>query len=206
MADQDVRSPEKERQILDGAAAAFARDGYEGASMSDIAAMAGVSKGTLYNYFAGKKELFSAFMHRECASQVLLVLDGMDPSAPAEVTLRRIGRRVVDMLASESGLLIYRMVVAEGRKFPELAKAFQDAGPRPGMARMAALIEELVHAGQLHVDDPGFAAEQLFGLLMAGPVNTLRVGLVERVSGAEIDRVVQEAVKLFLRGYGASPG
>ena len=203
MADQDIRSPEKERQILDGAAAAFARDGYEGASMSDIAAMAGVSKGTLYNYFAGKKELFSAFMHRECASQVLLVLDGLDASAPAEVTLRRIGRRVVDMLASESGLLIHRMVVAEGRKFPELAIAFHDAGPRPGMARMAALIEELAHAGQLRVDDPAFAAEQLFGLLMAGPINKLRVGLVESVSGDEIDRVVQEAVKLFLRGYGA---
>ena len=202
MADQDVRSPEKERQILDGAAAAFARDGYEGASMSDIAATAGVSKGTVYNYFAGKKELFSAFMHRECTNPVLLVLDGLDRGAPAAETLRLIGRRIVDMLVSDSGVLIYRMVVAEGRKFPELAQVFYDAGPRRGMARMAALIEEMHHAGQLRVSDPAFAAEQLFALLIAGPIMKRRIGLLDVASEAQIDRVVQEAVKLFLRGYG----
>ena len=203
MADQDIRSPEKERQILDGAAAAFAQDGYEGASMSHIAAMAGVSKGTLYNYFAGKKELFAAFMSRECTAHLMLALDAFDGAAPARTTLRRIGRRVIDMLTSESGLLIYRMVVAEARKFPDMAQAFHDAGPRRAMSRMTVLIEQMSQSGQLNVSDPGLAAEQLFALLMAGPIMRLRTGLVDGTGEADIERVVEEAVNLFLRGYGS---
>ena len=170
--------------------------------MSHIAAMAGVSKGTLYNYFAGKKELFIAFMNRECTLHLMLALDGFDGSAPARDTLLRIGRRIVDMLASESGLLIHRMVVAEARQFPDLAQAFHEAGPRRAMGRMTALIEQMVQSGQLRAADPAFAAEQLFGLLTAGPIMRRRMGLVEGTGEAEIDRVVQEAVNLFLRGYG----
>jgi AcrR family transcriptional regulator len=125
MADQELRSPEKERQILDGAAAAFSRDGYEGASMSGIAAAAGVSKGTLYNYFNGKKALFTAFVQRECTEKLLLIFDELDGEAPIQATLLRVGRRIMDMLLSDTGLAIYRMVVAEARKFPELAEAFR---------------------------------------------------------------------------------
>jgi AcrR family transcriptional regulator len=202
MADQDLRSPEKERQILDGAAMAFAQDGYEGASMSHIAAMAGVSKGTLYNYFAGKKDLFAAFVQRECTQRLLLIFDEIDGADPVQDTLLRIGHRLLDMLLSESGLLIYRVVVAEAQKFPELSEAFFEAGPRRAMIRMTALIAEQVKAGQLTVDDPEFAAEQLFTLMQTRLVIKRRMGLIGHVSEAEIARVVQEAVKLFLRGYG----
>jgi AcrR family transcriptional regulator len=201
MADQEIRSPEKERQILDGAAIAFAQDGYEGASMSHIAAMAGVSKGTLYNYFAGKKDLFAAFVHRECTQRLMLMFEEVDESASAEATLLWIGRRIVDMLVSESGLLIYRMVVAEAQKFPELAEAFYDAGPRRALHRMAELIDRQTASGELAVPDSTFAAEQLFALMQARVVTKLRMGLAAGFSEDELDRVVREGVGLFLRGY-----
>jgi TetR/AcrR family transcriptional repressor of mexJK operon len=206
MTDQEVRSPEKERQILDGAAAAFAQDGYEGASMSRIAAIAGVSKGTLYNYFVGKKDLFTAFVQRECAQTLGLIFDDVDIAQPAEATLLQVGRQILDMLLSESGLLIYRMVVAEAQKFPELSEAFYDAGPRNGLDWMTALLDQLGRAGHLSVDDPGFAAEQLFALIQTRLVFKRRMGLIADVTGPERDRVVGEAVRLFLRGYGVPDG
>jgi AcrR family transcriptional regulator len=202
MADQEIRSPEKERQILDGAAAAFAESGYEGASMSHIAVMAGVSKGTLYNYFDGKKALFGAFVQRECTQRLLLIFDEIEHDAPIEATLLRIGRRIVDMLLSESGLLIYRMVVAEAQKFPELAEAFHDAGPKRALERMTTLIGIQADAGHLVVADPGFAADQLFALMQTRVVVKRRMGLMSVVTEPEIERVVREAVQLFLRGYG----
>ncbi len=202
MADQEIRSPEKERQILDGAAAAFAESGYEGASMSHIAVMAGVSKGTLYNYFDGKKALFGAFVQRECTQRLLLIFDEIEHDAPIEATLLRIGRRIVDMLLSESGLLIYRMVVAEAQKFPELAEAFHDAGPKRALERMTTLIGIQADAGNLVVADPGFAADQLFALMQTRVVVKRRMGLMSVVTEPEIERVVREAVQLFLRGYG----
>jgi AcrR family transcriptional regulator len=206
MADQEIRSPEKERQILDGAAAAFAQDGYEGASMSHIAAMAGVSKGTLYNYFAGKKDLFAAFVHRECTQRLMLLFEEVEAGASTEATLLRICRRLVDMMVSDSGLLIYRMVVAEARKFPELAEAFYDAGPRRAQHRMAELIDRQTASGQLTVPDSVFAAEQLFALMQARVVVKLRMGLADGFPEEELDRVVREGVRLFLRGYGPACG
>jgi AcrR family transcriptional regulator len=202
MADHDALSPEKERQILDGAARVFAVDGYEGASMSRIASEAGVSKGTLYNYFAGKADLFGAFVNRECSLRVALLFDDIDDDASAEETLTRIGRQMIAMLTSDTGLLMYRMVVAEAGKFPELADAFYQAGPARALARMSGWIERMCAAGRLAVEDPDFAAEQLFTLMQARLCMRRRLQLIQVVSEDEIDLVVQSAARLFLRGYG----
>lgn len=198
---EDTLSPEKERQIVDGAASVFAADGYEGASMSRIALEAGVSKGTLYNYFAGKAELFSAVVRRECDQNLLVVFDDLDGGAPADVTLQRIGERMLRMLVSEAGLAIYRMVVAEAGQFPELAHMFWDAGPARVQARMAAWIRDNGAAAGLEIADPAFAAEQLFALMQTKLASRRRLRLITEVSDAEITRVVECAVRLFLRGY-----
>jgi TetR/AcrR family transcriptional repressor of mexJK operon len=201
MADQDTLSPEKERQILDGAGRVFALDGYEGASMSRIAAEASVSKGTLYNYFSGKADLFGAFVRRECTSGVTLLFDEIDESVPPEEMLTRIGRQLVAMLTSETGLVIYRMVVAEAGKFPELAEAFYRAGPERALARMASWVARMVETGRLEIADPEFAAEQLFTLMQSRLCMKRRLRLISTVSPEEIDQVVASAVRLFLRGY-----
>ncbi len=206
MADIDILSPEKERQILDGAAAVFAEAGYEGASMARIAAVAGVSKGTLYNYFEGKRELFSAFMQRTCANQIALIFDELDETVPAEAALLRICRRILDVLGSEQGLLVYRMVVAEAGKFPELAETFYAAGPRRALARMTEWIARNARAGLLRVDDPEFAAEQLFALMQTRVLLRRRLHMPDGVSEADIERVVTSGVRLFLRGYGTAEG
>jgi len=203
MADHDTLSPEKERQILNGAARVFALDGYEGASMSRIAAEAGVSKGTLYNYFAGKADLFGAFVQRECATRMTLVFDDIDDDAPPEETLTRVGRQMIIMLTSDTGLLMYRMVVAEAAKFPELADTFYQAGPARALARMAGWISRMCAAGRLRVEDPEFAAEQLFTLMQARLCMRRRLQLIQSVSEDEIEAVVQSGVRLFLLGYGA---
>ena len=69
-------SPDKRVQILTGAATVFAADGYEGASMARIAAVAGVSKGTLYNHFDSKAALFTAYVGEKCQQTLARVFDG----------------------------------------------------------------------------------------------------------------------------------
>ncbi len=177
MDSQETRSPLKETQILDGAAMVFSRDGFGRASMSQIAAAAGVSKGTLYNYFPGKEALFAAWVQRECTVRIALIFDDLPAAeAPAE-TLRRIGRRMLEMLLSGAGLLMYRMVVAEAGHFPGLAEAFFAAGPRRTIATMAAWISGQVEAGTLAVADAEFAAEQLFALMQTRLLMRRRLGL-----------------------------
>ena len=194
----------KESQILDGAAAVFARDGFEGASMSRIAAQAGVSKGTLYNYFTGKAELFAAYMHRDCARWIGLIFDDLDPATPPDETLRHIGRRMFAMLLSEHSLVVYRMVVSEAEKFPELARSFYAEGPARAMCHLSAFLARISLEGRLAVPDPDFAAEQFFALIQTQLSMKRRLHLIPMPSESQIEHVVDRAVDLFLRGYGVT--
>jgi AcrR family transcriptional regulator len=198
----DDEAADKERQILEGAALVFARDGYEGASMSRIAGEAGVSKGTLYNYFAGKAELFSAYMRLECARSISMVFDDVDPIRPPPEVLTEIGLRMFRMLLSERALTMYRMVVAEAEKFPELARTFYDEGPARGVAHIAAYLGRAVADGHLQVDDPEFAAEQFFALMQTHLCMKRRLRLIAMPSQSEQEHVIGQAVGMFLSNYG----
>ena len=202
MSDMDVLSPEKHRQILRGAAAIFSQDGYEGASMSRIAACAGVSKGTLYNYFAGKAELFSAWVGEECESKFSHVFEGLDPDGKVEAGLLMLGERMLQMMISPSGLTIYRVTVAEAAKFPVLARVFYDAGPSQAIVCTSAWLESQVAAGHLAIADTAFAAEQFFSLCQTRIGMLRRLGLVEKIDQAMLSQVVERAVAMFLNTYG----
>jgi AcrR family transcriptional regulator len=192
----------KEDQILGGASRVFARDGYEGASMSRIAAEAGVSKGTLYNYFTSKADLFAAYMNRECTRWIGLVFEDLDEAAAPEHSLLQIGRRMFSMMVSEKALVIYRMVIAEAEKFPELAQAFYATGPARATRHLAEYLRRSTAAAQLRVSDPDFAAEQFFALIQTQLCMKCRLRLIDVPSEAQIDHVVECAVNLFMRAYG----
>ena len=205
MSETDVLSPEKHDVILSGAAAVFAQDGYEGASMSRIAARAGVSKGTLYNYFDGKAELFAAWVAQECQAKLAHVFDTADPEGDPEQGLRSIGRRMLQMMMSDTGLTIYRLTVAEAAKFPELARAFYEAGPSRSTAFMAAWLERQVASGKLRIADPVFAAEQFFALCQTRLGMRVRLGLMVDPDEMVVDRIVDSSVAMFLNTYGVKP-
>lgn len=198
----EALSPEKHTRILEGAAVVFAQDGYEGASMSRIALEANVSKGTLYNHFQSKAHLFAAYVERACARNIYLIFDAIDADEEVAATLQRIGRRMIWMMLSDLGLTIYRVVVAEAEKFPELARAFYEAGPAPAIGQMARWLAEQAERGRLRVADPEFAAEQFFCLCQARLWLRRKLSMLDEPSEAELDRVVAAAVNMFLNTYG----
>src|SRR5580692_1825404 len=87
----------KRRQILDGASKVFMDLGFDGASMGEIARAAGVSKGTLYVYFADKNRLFEAIVERETLDQQKVAFN-FDPARDAAVTLREFGKAYIELL------------------------------------------------------------------------------------------------------------
>jgi TetR/AcrR family transcriptional regulator, mexJK operon transcriptional repressor len=197
----DALSPEKRAQILTGAAAVFAADGYEGASMARIATMAGVSKGTLYNYFDSKAALFTAFVGEKCDQHLAHVFDGANHDGDPAVVLHGIGKRMVQMLLSDIGLTIYRMVIAEAAKFPALARGFFDAGPARAIGFMAGWLAEETRRGRLSVPDPAFAAEQFFNLCQTRLVLRRKLEMLPDPPEADIDGVVEASITMFLRTY-----
>jgi AcrR family transcriptional regulator len=199
-------SPEKRGQILAGAAAVFAADGYEGASMARIATVAGVSKGTLYNHFDSKAALFSAYVEEKCNQYLARVFDSAGHGDdPAEV-LRGIGKRMVQMLLSDVGLAIYRVVIAEAAKFPDLARGFFEAGPARAIGFMADWLAEESRRGRLAVSDPAFAAEQFFNLCQTRLVLRRKLEMLPDPPESDIEQVVEAAITMFLRTYGREAG
>jgi TetR/AcrR family transcriptional repressor of mexJK operon len=194
-------SPEKRAQILTGAATVFAADGYEGASMARIAAVAGVSKGTLYNHFDSKAALFTAYVGEKCNQSLAHVFDGASHDGDPADVLRGIGKRMVQMMLSDVGLAIYRVVIAEAAKFPDLARGFFDAGPARAIGFMAGWLAEETHRGRLSVPDPAFAAEQFFNLCQTRLVLRRKLEMLPDPPMAEIERVVEASIAMFLRSY-----
>jgi AcrR family transcriptional regulator len=196
-------SPEKHAQILAGAAQVFARDGYEGASMSHIARAAGVSKGTLYNYFDSKAALFAAYVQQQCREKLLFLMGDSILSLPPAEALSGIARRMLQMLMSPSGLTIYRVVISEAAKFPELARAFYEAGPARATGLLADWLAEETRRGRLAVADPQLAAEQFFALAQTRLYLLRKLHMIEAPAPEEIERIVAASVHMFLGTYGA---
>lgn len=202
MSDCEALSPEKQEQILRGAAAVFAEDGYEGASMSRIAARAGVSKGTLYNYFDGKAEMFAAWMAQECSRTLTRMFDTAETTGGVATTLRRLGLQMLRTMISPVGITMHRMAVSESQKFPSLAQAFYNAGPARATQQMARWLQSQSDAGLLRIDDHEFAAQQFFALCQTRLGILRTCGMLADVTDAEIERVVDGAVAMFLCYYG----
>ena len=199
---QIVRKGRKFDQVLAGARRVFMADGFEGASVDEIARVAAVSKATLYSYFPDKRHLFMEVANAECARQSQEALDNIDIMAPPEEVLSQAGRHFLRFLMSTFGVQIFRICVAEADRFPEIGRRFYSSGPAVMRVEMAHYFEQAESRGELRVDDYVLAADQFGELCKADLWPRLIFGVIKSVSQSEIDRVVDGAVKTFLARYG----
>jgi hypothetical protein len=95
------------------------------------------------------------------------------------------------------------MVMAASAKFPEAGRAFYEAGPRYGLAKLTAFVTEKVRQGELKAADPEMAAMQLLELIHCGASKRLLFGVAESIPDAEIERTVNAAITTFMAAYGA---
>src|SRR3984893_12270677 len=113
----------KRRQILDGARKVFMDLGFDGASMGEIARSAGVSKGTLYVYFADKNRLFEAIVEEEALEQGQVAFN-FDPARDVTTTLMDFGKAYIQILCRPGGGSALRTVMAIAERMPEVGSRF----------------------------------------------------------------------------------
>ncbi|CAA7612592.1 TetR/AcrR family transcriptional regulator [Magnetospirillum sp. SS-4] len=196
-----TRRSAKREAVLDAAQAVFLEMGYAAASMDSVAARAGVSKATVYAHFDSKDQLFAAVIRRRCDKSEAFVLADRTLDARAALTL--IGRRLMDLLLSPEALAMYRVVVSESLRQPELAQAFYDSGPGAGKAQIAAIIAELIRRGELAAVDPRRASDQFVGMLRTDYFMRTLLGLTQP-EGSRVDDVIDDAVETMLRAWGTA--
>lgn len=198
-----VRTGRKFDQVLQGAREVFMADGFEGASVDDIARAAGVSKATLYSYFPDKRLLFMEVAQTECCRMAESIIAMIDETKPVHEVLTITATQLTRFLVSEFAQQVFRICVAERDRFPELGKAFYEAGPQNGQRQMAEYLEKAVDRGELVIDDVHFAAEQFSELCKVRLWTRSAFGIQNSFTQAEIDEVAKSAVDMFLARYGA---
>jgi TetR/AcrR family transcriptional repressor of mexJK operon len=197
-----IRKGRKFDQVLEGARTVFMADGFEGASVDEIARVAAVSKATLYSYFPDKRLLFMEVANAECARQSQEAMDNIDMAAPPGEVLNQAGHHFLRFLTSTFGIQIFRICVAESDRFPEIGQRFYNSGPAVMRAEMVKYFEQAEARGELQIEDHVLAADQFGELCKADIWTRLIFGMSKSVSDAEIDRVVEGAVKTFMARYG----
>ena len=189
-------------QVLEGARQVFLSDGFEGASVDDIARAAGVSKATLYSYFPDKRFLFMQVAKTECCRQADTAINSIDMNAPVQTVLCDIARQMVDFMTSEFGQRIFRICVGESDRFPELGREFYESGPMLIRGRLVEYFDEAIARGELQIEDKTLAAEQFHELCKADLFPRMVFNMASEFTEAEKMRVVDGAVEMFIARYG----
>ena len=199
--DGGVRDPgnARVRRIIAAARTLFLKLGYGDTSMDAIARHAAVSKATLYSHFAGKDALFAALIVSECRH----LSDQIGRRALDEPDIRdallRVAHDFNNLLCTGYGLTMYRIVIAEVPRFPELGRVFYDSGPTIMIDRIANLLRQAADRGLLKVRDPRIAAIQFISLIR-GELQLTRVLGLKKTSKNPAD-YIEASVDLFLAGY-----
>ena len=196
-----VKRGRKFDQVLAGARDVFMSQGFEGASVDEIAKRAGVSKATLYSYFTDKKLLFMEVARAECTRQEELILAETSDEDPLEDVLLEIATRFVSFITSEFGQRIFRICVAESDRFPELGQAFYESGPMLMRGHMIEMLQCAQEMGEVEVEDFELASDQFAELCKADLFPRMVFSVSSTFTEAEKTRVAEGAVKTFLARY-----
>lgn len=187
-------------RILDVATELFLAEGYGATSIEAVAQRARISKRTFYHRFPDKAALFGAVIHR--------IVERLRPppdiplfeGGNLDEILRRLARLILRAVLAPTALSLHRLLVAEGRRFPELAAVAAREGSRDeAVKQIAAMIDHEARASGRAVDRPQLAAEQFLEFVIAVP-RRRALGLGTKMSEAELNAWADDCVALFLDG------
>jgi AcrR family transcriptional regulator len=143
------RKEARPQELLDAALALFVEKGFAATRSEEVAARAGVSKGTLYLYFPSKEELFKAVVRRNLSS---LIAEGQEIADGYAGSTSALLRLLMHTWWSRIGLTpaggISKVIVAEVRNFPDIAQFWIDEVIQPAHRLLAGTIQRGIDRGE----------------------------------------------------------
>jgi len=191
----------KRAAILNAAKSLFIEQGYAGVSMDGIAALAGVSKLTVYSHFGDKETLFSEAIQAQCREMMPDGLFEPAPNGPLRQQLVGIGEAFFAMISSDAAIATHRMMLAPGTGDDHIREMFWNAGPKRTQQSLADFLAARAAEGELEVPDLALAASQFFCLLKGELHPMMMCGLGGTPTAADVRRHVEASVDFFLRAY-----
>jgi len=185
--------------MLDAAKAVFIERGYANATLDEVIRRAGGSRATLYKQFGSKEGLFAAIIARISAEIVASLANSASDQEPQAVLIV-FGRALMAGLMDPSGLALYRVLIGEAARFPELAEAVYRSGPAVAAEQLANHLRRWITERRIHLADPDLAARQFLEMIKGDLHVRALLRLEPAPTPAEIDGCVKSAARLFLGG------
>jgi len=197
------RKDARPAEIVDAALAVFAERGFSAARLDDVAARAGISKGTLYLYFASKEELFKAVVRQALLPNLERVerLLGAHPG-PATAQIELMIGQIGALLQNSQIGAMPKLIIAEAGNFPELARFYLEEVIQRGLGLLAAIVERGIARGELRAVDVGYGARTLIAPVLLAAIWK---STFEAHAGARLDAdaFLKAAVDIVLNGLRA---
>lgn len=197
-------APDARREfIVRKASELFLKEGFAATSMSTVARAVGGSKATLYKYFSTKEALFEAVME-EKSSAVLGPIHSTDsPRDTPHTFLTVIGERLLMGIYDSEAVALYRVVIGDSGRSPEIGQVFFDVGPDRGRAIVENQLEAYNEVQMLRINNPRQATEDFFALLRGETHFRVVAGVRTAPDSIEIKAHVQRVVDLLLSVWSA---
>ncbi len=193
------KSSERRRAILDVAAELFLEHGYVATSMNEIVSRIGGSKATIYAHFDNKEGLFAGVVD-DLLGDILQALKELDVGhMELSEGLEFVGRRSLEVLNSERGVALQRLVFAESARAPEIALLYYEHGPGQGHRHLEDFLRRQQKQGNLINLEPVRAADYFLGLLLHKITLQRHYGVVKTLSARQIKQHVTRVVDDFMR-------
>lgn len=187
-------------QILDAAVEVFLENGYGGATIDLVVERAGASKATVYSFFGGKDGLFAALVEERCERILSAFGDPEVVDSDVLSALAHIARRYMEVVMAPDAVGFYRLIIAEGVRFPELARTFYQLGPDRTNAHLAGMLSVWRERGLIRLHDPQLAAVQFFDSVSGDLHRRAMAGILSQNRRAAIQRSIDHAVQVFWNG------
>jgi len=200
------RGEPRRAQILDAATAVFLEHGYAGGTIDLVVARAGASKATIYSFFGGKEGLFSALID-ERAARILAGFPDIDvENVDIRAALVDIARRYMDVAMNPEAIGLYRLILAEGPRFPELVRSVYRVGSDRVTASLTKALGVWARRGRIVADPPERLATQFFDLVRGELHLRVVAGLPPDDLAEAVERNIEHAVRTFWRAVSPRSG
>jgi AcrR family transcriptional regulator len=177
----------------------FLQHGYAGATVELVVRRARASKATIYSFFGGKEGLFDALID-ERAERILAGFPDFDrATVNVRAALRHIAQRYLEVVMAREAIALYRLLVAEGPRYPKLVRGVYRIGQDRVLASLAKALRSWAARGRIRAVDPDRIATQFLAVVRGELHLRAMVGLLPEDLEEAIERAVHGAVETFWR-------
>lgn len=196
-----VKSEERRKAILDIAQKLFAKYGVAKTSMSAIAKELGGSKGTLYNYFSSKEEIFTAVMDSVGGAGLSLAFVELSFKKDIKLALYDFAYKYLELILSQELMAIHKMAIAEAGN-STIPQKFYENGPKKEWAKVIKFLDFHIDEGNMKPCNTKIAVLQLKALVEAELLEQYELGVIDKPDKKELLEVSQRAIDSFFMIYG----